>query len=677
MIQSAEPDAPAAPFATTMGTPNIGEMTALGRRTPSAQLPRAAVAVRWGIAVAALATLLPLLLLHPPDHPGWLLLFAFLVASADSFFLVRVSPGSYFSISSAFLFVYFLIAGATAAAAMAALAQFTVWVVQRIRRNSVQTFMFAAFNAGQHVLSCLAGGVVTMLIFQSPVLYRPVVHGPIPRVTVFALFYLLSSSALTYMAAYARTGMAEGRPRIWPANTLWVTISFLIGIPFAIAIRLLAPAIGGYAIASTFTFGLLAGAAVILRLNTSLKSGNNELKAINSIGTLINASLNLPEIFGIIARETRKVLLWDGFFIALGGSKTQSIEMIFLSETGTELTRRSIPQGAGLTSKAISSGELIHYEQNEREREIVSDDSFRGRRRPKSLVIAPMKFADEVLGAICVQSYESDVYGRAHFRLLQTIAGQAAIAVRNAQLFESERAAQKERDNFLSLVTHEIKNPLTSIRGYATLAREGLLKDDSQSAAADAIAVIQEESARILRLTEDLLDASKMSAGRFSMFLRQVDLGAIVTQVARRYQATAQRSIDVQVGELLPNLDGDPVRLNQVVENLISNAVKYSPESSPISIGLRQSESRIVLNVTDQGNGIAPDKIPLIFERYYRLEEEGQDVKGTGLGLFITREIVRMHGGEITVNSETGKGTTFVVELPIRSQRAEENVTIK
>ena len=652
-----------------MGTPNIGEMTALGRRTPIAELPKAAVVVRWAIAGTALAALLPLLILHQPVHPEWLLLFAALVAIADAFFLVRVSPGSYFSISSAFLFAFFLIAGATAAATMAALAQFTVWAVQRVQKTSVQTFLFAAFNAGQHVLACLAGGAVTMIIFRSPVLYRPVVHGPISRVTVFALFYLLVSSALTFVAAYARTGMAEGRPRIWPANTIWVAISFLIGIPFAIAIRVVAPAIGGYAIASIFTFGLLAGAAMILRLNTSLKSGNNELKAINSIATLINASLNLPEIFGIIARETRKVLLWDGFFIALGSNGSESIEMIFLSEAGMELTRRNLPRGAGLTGRVIASGELMRYDVNERQREIVADDSFRGRRRPKSLVIAPMKFGDEVLGAICVQSFQPEMYREPQARLLQTIAGQAAIAVRNAQLFESERAAQNDRDNFLSLVTHEIKNPLTSIRGYASLARESLSLNEPQSAS-EAIAVIHEESAKILRLTEDLLDASRMSAGRFSMYLQQVDIVSIVTQVARRYQATAHRPIDVNVGDEMPPLEGDPVRLNQVVENLVSNAVKYSPESSPISIELQQRDSRIYLNVTDHGNGIAPEKIPLIFERYYRLEEDGQTVKGTGLGLFISREIVRMHGGEINVKSEAGKGTTFVVELPIRSPAA-------
>ena len=241
---------------------------------------------------------------------------------------------------------------------------------------------------------------------------------------------------------------------------------------------------------------------------------------------------------------------------------------------------------------------------------------------------------------------------------------QAAIAIRNAQLFESEKEAKNERDEFLSLVTHEIKNPLTSINGYAVLGEQAVGANDNQSTL-DAIKVIRGETAKILRLTEDLLDASKMTAGRFTIVRENLDLVDLVSQIARKHSATSNHKIDLHIAENVPSIEGDPVRLSQVVENLVSNAVKYSPEGSTVTIGLDSSDGLVRLRVRDEGNGIAPDKGAMIFERFYRVEEDGRMVKGTGLGLFISREIVRMHGGDITFESVIGFGTTFLVELPI------------
>ncbi len=646
----------------------LGDMTALGRRTPTADMPRAAVAVRWTVAITGLLTLMILLALEPlpVSRLPYFALFGSAMLVAEALFVVRIRPGSYFSISSTFLLVYFLISGAVAAAAVAAVVYFTVWVIQRVRSKTSQTPLFALYNVGHQILGVLAGGLAVQLLFGRAAMYSyPNAH-PVKVVLVFALVYFLITSALTALAVYARTGFGEVRSQLLPTTILWGGISLAVSIPFALVIRLIYYAVGGYLLATLFTFSFLAGISLIVRLNTSLKYGNQELKAINSIGSLITATLDLYEIFGIIARESRKVLLWDGFFIALGGQDAEEIEMVFMSESGLEITRRRIPRGAGLTGKAILAGELVHYEQGEQDRALGSDDSFTGRKRPRALVIAPMKFGEEVIGAICVQSFQADVYGSSQFRLLQTIAGQAAIAVRNAQLFESEKQAKNERDEFLSLVTHEIKNPLTSINGYAVLGEQAVGANDS-GAALDAIQVIRGETAKILRLTEDLLDASKMSAGRFSIAHQDVELAELVSQTARKYAATSGHEVDLEIAEDLPVIEGDPVRLSQVVENLVSNASKYSPEGSTITIVLESSEGWVRLRIRDEGQGIPPDKAPLIFERFFRVEEDGRTVKGTGLGLFISREIVRAHGGDLTFESVMGFGTTFLVELPVRS----------
>ena len=648
----------------------LGDMTALGRKTPAAEMPRGAVAVRWVVAVAGLVTLGAMLLLNPlpASRLPHFALFAAVMLVAEALLVVRIGPGSYFSISSTFLLVYFSISGAVSAAAMAAVVFFLVWAIQRLRERTVQTLLYALFNVGQQILAVLGGGLTIQLLFRREALYEIGNADPVRVVLVFALVYFLITSALTSLAVYMRTGLSEVRSQLWRTTILWGAISLGVSIPFALVIRLIWYAFGGLALPTLFTFAFLAGISLIVRLNTSLRNGNRELMAINSIGALITATLDVYEIFGIIARESRKVLHWDGFFIALGGRDADQIEMIFMSEAGMEIARRRIPQGAGLTGRAIRAGELVHYEQGEQVRELSPDDSFSGRKRPRALVIAPMKFGDEVIGAICVQSFQSDVYGQSQFRLLQTIAAQAAIAIRNAQLFESEKEAKNERDEFLSLVTHEIKNPLTSINGYAVIGEQAVGANDSD-ATLDAIKVIRGETAKILRLTEDLLDASKMTAGRFTIVRENLDLVDLVSQIARKHSATSNHKIDLNIAENVPAIEGDPVRLSQVVENLVSNAVKYSPEGSTVTIGLDSSDGLVRLRVRDEGNGIAPDKGAMIFERFYRVEEDGRMVKGTGLGLFISREIVRMHGGDITFESVIGFGTTFLVELPIKAPK--------
>jgi len=639
-------------------------MTALGRRTPVAEMPKGALWLRGVIIAVAFTLLSGLVTLHPPSRLGYLFLFAAAMILADVVFMVRVSPGAYFSFSAAFLFVYFLIAGATAAALLTAISHLGTWAVLSARKRTVQSASFAFFDAGQHVLAVLAAGCVVAAVHGSSVLFQPVRLEPVGPTFVFASVYFLAFAVLASLAVWMRSGWSDVQRHLWPTTIVWTAISSLVCVPFGLVMRIMAPAIGGFVIATLFTFAVLAGISIILRLNTQLQAGNGELKAINIIGTLITATLEPEEIFAIIARESRRVLLWDGFFIALGGAELPDIEMVFLSEDGTELARRRLPRDAGLTGRAISTGDVIHYGQGEDDRELESDDTFRGRRRPKSLVIAPMRFGERVIGAICVQSYKPDVYGDSQIRLLQTIAGQAAIAVRNAQLFQSEKQAKSERDEFLSLVTHEIKNPLTSIQGYASLAEASSAAGD-QDGLREATGVIRGETAKILRLTEDLLDASKMTAGLFSVQPQELDLAEIVGQMARKYAATSTHKVDLNgIGQRLM-VNGDPVRLSQVIENLLSNAVKYSPERSTIAVSVEKRQGKAYVRVKDEGEGIPFEKQQLIFQRFYRVEEGGQTVKGTGLGLFISREIVRMHGGTIQLESAGGSGSTFIVELPV------------
>ena len=653
-----------------MSVSEKAEATTLGRKTPTAEMPRRAVVYRWAVGLSAIITLAVFFWSRPPLNLAYLGLFLVAGVLGDAFFRIRAAPGAYYSFSSTFTIVYFLFGGALAAALLEALMRIAGWIVSRFRKNTTQTPLYGLYNMGVYVLAAFAGALAVELIFRRPLPLGPVYDPESHRsIIVFALAYLGALIGISTGGVWARAGVAELRTRAWRRIVLWAAISVASSVAFAIILWELVKEMPLTA-AFLFVTLLMAGIATMLRLNVELRSGNDELRAINRIGQLLSSTLDVGQIFRMLARETRTVLPWDGFFIARVMPDDDKVQINFMTGEGAEIATRTIPRGAGLTGRAIETGEAVLYERSEGETPLSPDDTLRGRRRPRSLIVAPMIFGEQTLGALSVQSFQADVYGESQKELLKTIAAQAAIALRNAELLQSEQKAIAERDEFLSLTTHEIKNPLTSIRGYLELA-EDALQSSSIEEARSSLEVVKSEASKIQRFAEDLLEVSRMGVGKFTIKFEETDLSAIVSQVVQRYADTSEQEIDLKLTKA-PTLLGDPTRLGQAVENLVSNAVKYSPEKSRIEVALEAEDDEVVVRVRDHGRGIPPNKLPLIFERFYRVEESGGTVKGTGLGLFITREIVRAHGGNIRVDSREGEGTEFIIELPVAGRGNKE-----
>lgn len=224
--------------------------------------------------------------------------------------------------------------------------------------------------------------------------------------------------------------------------------------------------------------------------------------------------------------------------------------------------------------------------------------------------------------------------------------------------------AVSKGEELLSLVSHEIRNPLTSIDGYANFA-EDAVKNNDQALALQSLEIVRAEAGRIMRFAEDLLDASCVRAGKFSITPGEVDLPSIVSRVADQYSTMSGHKIDLCVLSPFPVIAGDSCRLTQVVENLISNAVKYCGDDAPIRVVLEADTDVVRLMISNGGMRIPPEKLAMLFRPFSRLHDNGNGApKGTGLGLFIAREIVEAHGGKIVVESEEPEGTTFTVELP-------------
>ncbi len=301
----------------------------------------------------------------------------------------------------------------------------------------------------------------------------------------------------------------------------------------------------------------------------------------------------------------------------------------------------------------------------------------------QSYMIVPMVARGRTLGTIAFASAESSRrYGPDDLALAEDLAYRAAVAVDNAQLYREAQDAVKVRDHFLSIASHELRTPLSpvhlQIQVLLRAVRAGTLDKMPHGRLLNTLEICDRQIKQLVRLISDLLDVSRIAAGRLDLRWEDVDLSSLVGDVVARFSAEAALAgCPVQVHAQTAVLGRwDRLRLEQVVTNLLSNAVKYGP-GQPIDITVEAAENLARLKVRDQGMGIAPEHQARIFQRFERAVS-GHSYGGLGLGLFIVHQIVLALGGSIWVQSEVGKGSTFTVELPRHSSyRAERGSVIK
>ncbi|MDP8923879.1 MAG: PAS domain S-box protein [Chloroflexota bacterium] len=221
------------------------------------------------------------------------------------------------------------------------------------------------------------------------------------------------------------------------------------------------------------------------------------------------------------------------------------------------------------------------------------------------------------------------------------------------------RALERLRHEFLAMASHELRNPVTAIRGYAQLMRR---RGSYSERSVDAI-IAQADQLR--RLIDDLLLASQIEADRLDLRVAETDLAAEASAAAEDVRAD-RPSLRVEVPPEPLVVPADQQRLRQVLANLLTNAIKYSPDGSEVVLRVVRGDGEALMTVTDRGAGIPPEALPHLFDRFFRAEGAAARAQGLGLGLYITRRIVEAHGGRIGVESELGRGSTFTVALPLR-----------
>jgi signal transduction histidine kinase len=236
---------------------------------------------------------------------------------------------------------------------------------------------------------------------------------------------------------------------------------------------------------------------------------------------------------------------------------------------------------------------------------------------------------------------------------------------------EAAEAAVGLRDQFLSVASHELKTPLTALLGNAQilsrrLARAGVTLDERNQR---TLTLIEQQALRLRKLIDDMLDVSRIERGQLTIAREPVDVAALARRVVMEAQAVQDKHDVVYEGSSEPVIVlGDEIRLEQVLQNLLQNAVKYSPEGGRITIIAESCDAQARLAVSDQGIGIPQASLPQLFERFYRAANvDPSHISGMGVGLYVSHEIVTQHGGSLIVSSEEGRGSTFAVLLPLAS----------
>jgi len=292
-----------------------------------------------------------------------------------------------------------------------------------------------------------------------------------------------------------------------------------------------------------------------------------------------------------------------------------------------------------------------------------------------AMLSVPLKLGGRTIGVLGVGNRISgQPFSEHEQQLLMALADYAAIAIENARLYEEVRQANQAKSEFVSFVAHELRTPMTSIRGYADILLRGMAASLTKQQA-EFVHKIRSNVVRMQILVSDLQDISRIETGHLHLDLRTVPLNQVVQDALETTQEQIKardQKLTINLPDDLPPVRADAARLTQVLINLLSNAYKYTPNGGRIWLRAWREGSFVHCAVSDTGIGISPEDQARLFTKFFRSENPvAREKPGTGLGLCIVKKLIELQGGEISVQSELGRGTTFAFTIPLAQKTPE------
>jgi signal transduction histidine kinase len=477
---------------------------------------------------------------------------------------------------------------------------------------------------------------------------------------------------------------------------------YLLVLPSSICMTMVHVAIGwGAVVALAFT-GIIAN-LVARNLAVTRSESRHQLQrlaSLSNIGKAISLRFTTEQLLMALYTECRKVVDVSLFSIALLDESNGELSFELDVRDDVVLPKERIPLGEGLNSWVVQHHRplLLGSVREERRLGLTAIDDGKP---TESWLGVPMIARDRVIGVISVQSQRKHAFTSDDVLLMTSIANQAAVALENAHLYKDLEgltfaleqrvldrtnelreanlrlmAADRSKNQFLANMSHELRTPLNSVIGFSSVLLDNT-RESLQPRLYKFLENIRTAGNHLLELINDILDLSKIEAGKMELNPESFDLRATIAAVERVMRGLSEElrvRIVSKIDPAVPRVRLDEGRLKQILFNLLSNAVKFSHPGGVVSVAIvpvpRERSPiglpSIRIDVEDEGIGIAPDQLEKIFDEFYQADEarKGRN-RGTGLGLSLTRNFVEMHGGVIEVNSQRGKGSRFRIHLPV------------
>ena len=403
-----------------------------------------------------------------------------------------------------------------------------------------------------------------------------------------------------------------------------------------------------------------------------------ELKALGEVGQAVSSTLDLDAVLRTIVARATQLAGADGGSIYEYDAAREEFDLRAsdrLPEDLIEAMRATaIRKGEGLLGRMANTREPVAIP------DIADARVYQSRVREKlvelgyrSLLAVPLLREDQLLGGLAVNRKRAGDFAPEVIELLKTFASQSALAIQNARLFREIEVKSREletasrhKSEFLANMSHELRTPLNAIIGFSEVLAERMFGEINDKQA-EYLGDILESGRHLLSLINDILDLSKIEAGRMELEPTEFDLPAaientliLVRERAQRRTIKLARTLDERLG----TIRADERKVKQVLLNLLSNALKFTPEGGRIDVRAQLADGVAEISVSDTGVGIALQDQEAVFEEFRQVGTASKKIEGTGLGLAISRKFVELHGGRMWVESEVGKGSTFSFTLP-------------
>ena len=410
------------------------------------------------------------------------------------------------------------------------------------------------------------------------------------------------------------------------------------------------------------------------RLLQDTERNLERIGALHDIVLATSSSLDLAAVLRELLKKINRFLLYPVVTVQLLDKKTGRLEAVACQNIDLKAWKAEADCLSEFENTPAAIAPIVV--RNSQTDPRTSSSEFLRRHGLISFVQLPLVAKNEVLGTITFFKKEEHEFTGDEVEFLTTLAGQAAMAISNAQLYErsTEQAVELEKASklqadFSAMIVHDLRSPLSTVIGITEMMTGGMLGEINDNHK-EWTHRINKIANGLMQLVGDFLDVSKLEAGYIELARAPTDVAELLHRSVENFERLAKsKKIDLnyQRNDFLPAIDVDARRLDQVLNNLISNALKFTPEGGSIRLDVRHDDRNgIIVRIQDTGVGIAAGEIANLFQKYQQSASgKTSEHKGTGLGLVISKMIVEAHGGKIWVESEEGKGTTFTFTLPV------------